>query len=119
MAMERNKDEKNPCQGTLNKSKQKRTENSPDMWGYLKIDGFLLNFIQEEMAKGNDLPEIRLIGWKKEGKWGSFISLLADIKDVQGPMTKPAYSGARSGPSGGGARYTPRARNTLDDGLPF
>ncbi len=74
----------NPCSGTLNQAKQKKSDKSPDMWGYLKIDKHLLDFIKEEMDKGNDLPEIRLIGWRKEGNYGVYISLLADVKDVQG-----------------------------------
>ncbi len=113
--------EKNPCSGTLNKSKNKRSDNSPDMWGFLKIDQHLLNFVQGEMDKGNDLPEIRLLAWKKEGKYGTFISILADVKDVQGP---PARAGGQQGRpaagyrTGGTARYMPPKRSGGDD-LPF
>ncbi len=58
--------------GTLNRSKEKFTDRSPDWYGTIKIEGAIL----EAALAGKP---IRLAGWMRDGQYGEFISLKASL----------------------------------------
>lgn len=63
----------NSNRGTLNYTREKRSERSPDFYGRLQISGDVL-------AALNEGKPIRLSGWRREGRYGEFISLAAEVE---------------------------------------
>jgi hypothetical protein len=64
---------KYPNSGIISDAKTRIHPNSPDMNGDITIDKSLVNELMNEQ-EGNEV-KIRLSGWRKEGAYGSFISL--------------------------------------------
>ena len=64
---------KYPNSGIISEAKTRIHPNSPDMNGDLTIDKSLLLQMMEEQE--GDEVKIRLSGWRKEGNYGSFISI--------------------------------------------
>lgn len=63
----------NANKGTLNHTREKRSERSPDFYGRIQISG-------EVLAALNEGKPIRLAGWMRDGKYGEFISLAAEVE---------------------------------------
>lgn len=63
----------NTNRGTLNHTREKRSERSPDFYGRLQISGDVL-------AALNEGKPIRLSGWTRSGQYGEFISLAAEVE---------------------------------------
>jgi hypothetical protein len=59
--------------GCLFKTKEKKSEKSPDFDGYIVIDG----------------NRVRIAAWKKEGKKGNFLSLAVRPEQAVGNARKP------------------------------
>lgn len=80
----------NSNRGALNYTREKRSERSPDFYGRLQISGDVL-------AALNEGKPIRLSGWRREGRYGEFISLAAEVERPQMQML-----GSRQGASEAG-----------------
>lgn len=104
--------DRNDNSGTLNPVDEKRGERSPDWYGRLQISGEVL----EALKAGK---QIRLAGWSREGRYGRFISLKADLErpreQAQDYDVKAAEQRER-------ARQQPIAAGVsgdFDDDIPF
>jgi len=64
---------KYPNSGIISDAKTRIHPNSPDMNGDLTIDKSLIRQLMDE--QDGDEVKIRLSGWRKEGNYGSFISI--------------------------------------------
>lgn len=67
-----------PPGGILNEDTDKQNDRSPDYWGNLEIDEKVFRFICEEYKAKRKL-EFRVVGWRKQGRKGGFISILASV----------------------------------------
>lgn len=109
----------NSNRGTLNHTREKRSERSPDFYGRIQISGDVL-------AELNAGKPIRLSGWLRDGKYGEFISLAAD---VERPREEQRASGTGPGFDWKGAEQRERQNATpdapapstddFDDSIPF
>jgi hypothetical protein len=74
-----------PNTGALFRTKEKKGETSPDMFGAIKIDKhFLLSLIEES---DNGLVEIKMSGWSNTSKTGTkYLSLKVN---TMGDAPKP------------------------------
>lgn len=62
-----------PNSGSLFRTKEKKHDKSPDMWGEVKFDkAYLLDLIENSTEQ---LVTVKLSGWTREGKSGKFLSL--------------------------------------------
>jgi hypothetical protein len=59
--------------GSLNPTKDKRSEKSPDWWGKLILSGDVLEAIRQGKP-------VRVSGWNRDGKYGEFISLKVSVE---------------------------------------
>lgn len=59
--------------GSLNRTDGKRSARSPDWYGRLQVSGEVL----EALKAGKP---VRLAGWNREGRYGEFISLRAELE---------------------------------------
>jgi hypothetical protein len=67
--------------GSLNPSKDKRSEKSPDWYGKLMVSGEVL----EALKQGK---QVRISGWNRDGRYGEFISLKVSIeRETNGDST--------------------------------
>jgi hypothetical protein len=73
-----------PNKGSLHISTIRKSENSPDLWGSIKIEP---EYLKDLLAKSNGLVEVKLSGWHREAKTtgNKFISLSVDtyVKPTQ------------------------------------
>lgn len=94
--------------GTLNHTREKRSERSPDFYGRLQISGDVL-------AALNEGKPIRLSGWRREGRYGEFISLAAE---VERPREEQRASGTGPGFDWKGAEQRERQNATQTNAEP-
>lgn len=66
-------DKKNDNSGALNQTREKFSARSPDWFGRLQISGEVL----QALIAGKP---VKLAGWNREGKFGSFISLAVSVE---------------------------------------
>jgi hypothetical protein len=80
-----------PNTGGLWKTKEKRNEKSPDMWGELKLDP---DYLRELIAESNGLVVLKVDGWKRTTTAGNtFLSLKVNTWKPEGQAYKPADNG--------------------------
>lgn len=111
-----------PNSGSLNPTKDKRSERSPDWWGRLEISGDVLEAL-------NQGKPVRLSGWEREGKYGEFISLAVSVEKPREESASDAGDQKSWPASGPQSRTTTRAkpgtiegnlvRNAQSDDVPF
>ena len=65
--------------GSLNPSREKRSERSPDWYGRLQISGEVL----EALKAGQ---HVRIAGWNRTGSYGDFISIKAEVEKPRDPQ---------------------------------
>jgi hypothetical protein len=64
-----------PNTGGLWKTKEKKYDKSPDMWGELKLDP---DFLRQLIDESNGLVVIKLGAWKKTAASGPWLALKVD-----------------------------------------
>lgn len=115
----------NSNRGTLNRTREKRSDRSPDYYGRLQISGEVLEALKAGKA-------IRLSGWTKRGQYGEFISLAAEVEkprqvsSVAGEPSERSYNWAEA-EARARAEVVPSASTNVqaalsadfDDAIPF
>jgi hypothetical protein len=85
--------EPRPNSGSLF-SREKKSQNHPDMGGYFTMDETLLEYLNDCHSKGEEM-KLELSGWRKQGNKGSFLSLSVkkpwDGNQSSGFGTKVSY----------------------------
>jgi hypothetical protein len=77
-----------PNTGGMWKTKEKRHEKSPDMWGELKIDP---EYLRELIADADGLVTVKIDAWKKTTTAGNtFLSLKINTWKPEGQASKPS-----------------------------
>jgi len=103
----------NSNSGSLNPTKDKRTEKSPDWYGRLQISGEVL----EALRAGKP---IRVSGWNRSGQYGEFISLKASVEQPKAEKPADGYdmrAAEKSAPQR--EQQQPVAAGDYDDEIPF
>lgn len=62
----------------LNKSKNKKSANSPDYWGNITFDEAVVRHLARQIRDGAE-PTLRLALWRKENTKGVYLSISASI----------------------------------------
>lgn len=103
-------DSKYPNSGSLNPTREKRSDRSPDWWGRLEISGDVLEAI-------NQGKPIRLSGWMRDGNYGEFISLKVSVEQPRQETSQPSDAGAgKQWPAAAPGQAQPRARTGTIEG---
>jgi len=56
----------------------KKSASAPDYSGDMELSHETIADIRQQLSSGNDMPKIRIAGWKKQGNKGTFISMKAE-----------------------------------------
>lgn len=56
----------------------KKSSSAPDYSGDMELSHETIADIRQQLSAGNDMPKIRIAGWKKQGQKGTFISMKAE-----------------------------------------
>jgi len=75
-----------PNTGGLWRTKEKKYDKSPDMWGELKIDR---DYLRQLLDESNGLVTIKIDAWKKESATGnSYLSIKVNTWKPDGVKAK-------------------------------
>ena len=75
-----------PNIGGLWRTKEKKNDKSPDMWGELKIDR---DYLRQLLDESNGLVTIKIDAWKKESATGnSYLSIKINTWKPDGAKAK-------------------------------
>jgi hypothetical protein len=75
-----------PNTGGLWRTKEKKYDKSPDMWGELKIDR---DYLRQLLDESNGLVTIKIDAWKKESATGnSYLSIKVNTWKPDGAKAK-------------------------------
>lgn len=104
--------DRNDNSGTLNPVEEKRGERSPDWYGRLQISGEVL----EALKAGK---QIRLAGWSREGRYGRFISLKADLERPREERPYDVKAAEQRERERAPQKTATAAAGDFDDDIPF
>jgi hypothetical protein len=104
--------------------KDKKTEQSPDMDGYVEIDDQMLSDIAQEIQASSDRKtKLHIACWTRESKSGMKFMSIKPRTETAREAQRAAYSGGSAsqgggGPQGASARHG-SSHDPLDDSIPF
>ena len=83
--------EDRPNTGKILTSKEKKSDSSPDVWGYVKFDA---DYLRQISDGEHGLVEVKLSGWKKQSASGNnYISLAVNTGSHS--ASKPVVSNGK------------------------